>query len=84
MIVMLNEHIRAYNAFTGEPIPGVAKANTDTMTLTVGLPGGPVISSRARQMNFYLRVADDAPDDVKRQYPLFVDPQFAAPPLPGV
>lgn len=84
MIVMLNQHIRAFNAFTGAPIPGVVKANTDTMTLTIGLVGGPVISSRSRVQNFYLRVADDAPDDVKRQYPLFVDPQFAAPPPPGV
>lgn len=34
-------------------------------------------------LNGRIRVDDDAHDDVKRTYPLFVDPQFAAPPLEG-
>lgn len=83
MIVLLGPYVKAYDGFTGYPVPGAVKANTDTMTLTIALGGGPVVSSRARQMNFVVRVEPDAPDEVKRQYPVFTNPLFAAPP-PGV
>ncbi len=80
MIVKLaHPQIRAFNAFTHNQIPGVTEVDFATLTVTMALntpPGGVARSSR-RKLNFYLRVDNDAPDDVKRLYPRFVDPSFA-------
>lgn len=86
MIVTLNSpHIRAYNAFTHNPIPGVTEADTDTMTLLMPLAVAPNAVARVKRMklNFYLKVADDAPDEIKRQHSQFVDPQFRVYPVGG-
>ncbi len=84
MIVSLNSpHIKAYNPHTGTVYPGVTEADTNTMTLLMPLlmqPGG-VATFKHRNVNFYLKVDDDAPDDVKRQHWRFVDPQFRVYPL---
>lgn len=80
IVKLLHPQIKAYNAFTHNQIPGVSEADTDALIVTLTLGGGPVATTRRRSQNFYLKVDNDAPDEIKRLYPRFVDPQFAPPP----
>lgn len=81
MITPLGQYIKAFNAFTHDQIPGGYESDTGAMTVKIRMGTGQFALTQVRSVNHYVRVNDDAPDDVKRQYPVFVNPLFAPPPL---
>ena len=73
----LGPWLRAFNPFNNNGgIVGAVEADTEAMTVTVSTGAGQFASSQVKHMNFFLRVADDAPDDFKRVYLPFVHPNF--------
>lgn len=83
MITIINQHMKVFDAFSGEQIPGVTRSDTGTMMLKIQIrnQAGQVIRSIDREQNHFVRVNNDAPESVRREFSILTDPQYRPLPL---